>query len=196
MLPKQPADGIASRSLFDPAVPGRIALADYSEAVVAPQAPGSAATVSDRLVPESWGPRGWVWGSAEYLYWWPRGAYIPPLVTTSSTGTSRDEAGVLGQADTGILYGNEDILSDAQHGLRIRAGVWLDANNHRALQGELFALAAASESFSASCNGAGTPILARPFFNINPRDPFTGALDPPARAVRCSFVFRTRCAGT
>ncbi len=138
-------------------------------------------TVADRLVPESWGPRGWVWGSAEYLYWWPRGMYLPPLVTTSPAGTPREESGVLGQADTRILYGNEEILSGAQNGLRLRAGVWFDTKNRYGLQGEYFSLANGDASFMASCDDAATPILARPFFNINPRDPFTDAFDPPAR---------------
>ncbi len=180
-LPKQQVNAVASGTLFDPSVPGRIALAQYAEPLVTQQAPGSVVTVSDRLVPESWGPRGWIWGSADVLYWWSDGMYVPPLVTTSPAGTPREEAGVLGESDTEILYGNEDIFSGGRNGLRLRLGVWFDKKNRYALQGEYFELAKGSASYTASCDGTGLPILARPFFNINPRDPFTGAFDPPAR---------------
>ena len=44
------------------------------------------------------GPHGCLafWGGIEYLLWWQKDAWLPPLVTTSPAGTSRDLAGVLG----------------------------------------------------------------------------------------------------
>ncbi len=178
-LPKQPAGTVTTRSLFDPAIPGQIAQTGHLQPVAVPQVATAPVAVSDRLVPESWGPRGWVWGSAEYLYWFANGMHIPPLVTTSPTGTAREDAGVLGEPDTQILYGSEDIFTSGRNGLRFRGGVWFDAKNRYGVQGEYFTLANGSEMFSASSET--TDILARPFFNINPRDPFTEDFDPPAR---------------
>lgn len=127
------------------------------------------------------GPAGCFWAEADYLYWWTNGMNIPPLVTTSPAGTPREEAGVLGQDGTEILYGSQEILTDPRQGFRIRSGAWLDANNRFGLQGEYFWLSEQSESFSIASDANGSPILARPFFNINPRDPFTLDPDPPAR---------------
>ena len=49
------------------------------------------------------------------------------------------------------------------------------------VQSEYFTLETQTDSFLASGNASGTPILARPFFNINPRVPVTEAFDPPTR---------------
>ena len=48
-----------------------------------------------------------IWFQAEYLLWWIQGNPLPPLVTTSPEGTPQSNAGVLGAAGTGILFGDE-----------------------------------------------------------------------------------------
>ena len=65
--------------------------------------------------------------------------------------------------------------------LRLRAGVWLDMENRYGVQAEGFALDTSSFDFQASNDTTGIAIIARPFFNINPRNPITDALSPPAR---------------
>lgn len=180
-LHQQAGSSGAAQSLFDPASPGQIALTQYAEPIATSQVSALAAPVADRLVPESWGPRGWIWASAEFLHWWPQGMYIPPLVTTSPLGTAREVAGVLGETGTQILYGQEDLFTTSRNGLRFRGGVWLDSNNRYAVQGEYFAFETGNASFAAASDATGNPILARPFFNVNPRDPFTEVFDPPAR---------------
>ena len=130
---------------------------------------------------KTWGPSGRVWGSVEYLLWRTDGLDLPPLVTTSPPGTAREDAGVLGLPDTQILYGAEDILTSTRNGLRFRGGVWFDRMYQIGLQGEYFALESTSDSFFASSDAAGNPILARPFFNMNPRVPVTNVPDPPVR---------------
>ncbi len=126
-------------------------------------------------------PPGCFWVNPEYLLWWTDGMQIPPLVTTSPPGTPREDAGVLGEDATQILYGLQDVLTDPRSGFRIRAGGWFDANNRIGLQGDYFWLGEETDEFSASSDAEGAPILARPFFNVNPRDPFTLDPDPPAR---------------
>ena len=145
-----------------------------------------------REVTNPCGPRGWIWGSAEYLLWRTDGMSIPPLVTTSPVGTPRDESGVLGEPGTTILFGDEDILADNTNGVRVRSGLYFDRQSQVGVQSEYFMLETQTDGFLASGNASGTPILARPFFNINPRVPVTDAFDPPTPR-RCTVGLVSRC---
>ena len=117
-------------------------------------------------VPGHLAQHGWV--RMEYLGWFMNGMHVPPLVTTSPTGTPQAEAGVIGQPGTSVLYGGTGIMTGLRSGGRIRFGTWLNCCETVGIEGEFFSLAQATEKFSASSNGSGNPILARPFFNINP----------------------------
>ena len=141
--------------------------------------PGVAMGVDDSPTP--CGPKGWIWGGAEFLLWRTDGMSVPALVTTSPVGTPRDEAGVLGAAGTTVLYGNEDLFDANTNGVRVRSGLYFDRISQWGVQGEYFMLETQENSFTASGNASGTPILARPFFNINPRIPITEVFDPPPR---------------
>lgn len=109
------------------------------------------------------------WVHAEYLLWYQSGMNVPPLVTTG--GTARTTAGVLGATGTSVLYGgNINILDDERSGGRIRFGWWLDRFPGLGIEGEYLGLAQGTESFFRQSTG--TPVLARPFFNV-----LTGAED-------------------
>ncbi len=109
---------------------------------------------------------------AEYLLWWTRGMYAPPLVTTSPPGTAQAAAGVLGQPGTTILFGNEELFTSERSGGRVRLGMWLDPCHQEAIEAEWFGLTQETLHFlAASDAAAGGPILARPFFNVNPTNP-------------------------
>ena len=43
----------------------------------------------------------------EYLLFFTKGAKVPPLATTSRSGTPQEDAGVLGLNTTSILFGDE-----------------------------------------------------------------------------------------
>lgn len=107
------------------------------------------------------------WVHAEGLTWYQKGMALPALVTTSPTPTARSVAGVLGNATTTVIYGNdEDHLTDATGGFRIRFGTWLGSIPRLGIEGEYVGLTDQTESFFASSTGAtGSRILARPFFN-------------------------------
>jgi Putative beta barrel porin-7 (BBP7) len=107
------------------------------------------------------------WVHAEGLTWYQSGMRLPPLVTTSPTGTARSAAGVLQRTTTSVLFGNdEESLTDASGGFRIRFGTWLGSVPRLGIEGEYVGLSDKSESFSDSSTGAtGSRILARPFFN-------------------------------
>ncbi len=121
-----------------------------------------------RVQPPACGPPGWLWVRGEYLAWWASGMSTPPLVTTSPTGTPISQAGVLPAAD--VLYGNGSILTDASSGYRIRFGGFFGPQRRWGYEAEYFSLGDNTELFTASSDGNGNPILARPFFNVNPLD--------------------------
>ncbi|MDY3563717.1 BBP7 family outer membrane beta-barrel protein [Gemmata sp. JC673] len=103
--------------------------------------------------------RGWV--SAELLMWWNRGTVVPPLVTTSSPAA----LGIIGQGDTRVLLGGS--FGDTYHtGGRVGAGYWFGDGECRGVDARLFWVAPATTSFFTTT--AQNPLLARPFFNINP----------------------------
>ncbi len=101
------------------------------------------------------------WGRAEYLAWWTRGAYVPPLVTTSPDGTPVGQAGVLPNAD--ILFGDERINENGRSGGRFTLGYWFDPANTLGIENTFFFIGEENEGFASSSSGS--PILARPFFN-------------------------------
>jgi hypothetical protein len=104
------------------------------------------------------------WVRGEYLLWWPRGMNIPPLVTTSPTGTARADAGVLGEPATRILLGDEEINDHDMSGFRIRSGFWLDPTRSIGIEGDYFFLDQSGSHFEYS--SLGSPIIARPFFDV------------------------------
>jgi hypothetical protein len=141
--------------------------------------PGVAMPVEGTVSP--CGRPGWIWVGAEYLLWRTDGMYVPALVTTSPAGTPRADAGVLGEAGTSILYGDRDLFDENTNGARVSAGLYFDRQSALGIQGDYLWLETQTSDFFASSNASGTPILARPFFNLNPRNPLTLVFDPPAR---------------
>jgi len=109
----------------------------------------------------AWNDR--LWFRGDYLMWWARGADVPPLVTTSPAGTDRDDAGVLGEDTTTILFGGDTYGSDTRSGGRFTMGYWLRPCQF-GLQASYLFLGDESETYDASSEG--DPILARPFFNV------------------------------
>jgi hypothetical protein len=109
-------------------------------------------------------PPGRVWASAEYLLWWTKGDHLPPLLTTSPVGTPLADAGVLGRPGTSVLFGDERVNDDARSGGRFTLGAWLNCAHTTGIEGNFFFLGEETTEFSAESTG--TPILARPFFDV------------------------------
>jgi hypothetical protein len=122
-----------------------------------------------------------VWGRLEYMVWWADGMHIPHLVTTSPLVVPADEAGVLGLPNTRTVYGNRDILEDARSGWRLTLGAWFDCAQRIGVEMDYFHAGQDTGRFSIESDRFGAPVLARPYFNINPRHPLTGIFDCPAR---------------
>lgn len=109
------------------------------------------------------------WVHAEYLNWYQSGMNLPALVTSNNGTPARAAAGVLPGAS--ILYGgSDDYQDDYLNGFRIRFGWWLRALPGWGIEGEYAGLGENIESFYR--NSTGSPVLARPFFNV-----LTGAED-------------------
>ena len=103
------------------------------------------------------------YGSGEYLLWWIDGMGTPPLVTTSPSGTVQDEAGVLGQPGTSILFGGSNLEMDGSSGGRFSLGMWLDPCHSRGVEASYFTLGTQTMTYGAS--GSDYDILARPIYN-------------------------------
>ena len=142
---------------------------------------------------------------AEYLYWAMKSYHIPPLVTA---GSATDAVpGALGQPNTVILFGNSDIDGGLHSGLRLSAGYWFDMWCEDGIDANGFFLGEKTKQFSASSSG--TPVIARPFFDVNPanRGEFSeivsfpgspGSVDvnAPSRFFGAEANYRTRlCCG-
>ena len=111
-----------------------------------------------------------LWFRGEALLWWLKGGETPPLLTTSPANTPQAQAGVLGQANTSVLFGNEELNTGLHAGSRMTFGVWLDGCEQSGVEFSYFILGENVQSYNNS--SMGNPILARPFFNVT-----TGAQD-------------------
>lgn len=118
--------------------------------------------------PVECGECGDMWARGEYLLWSLRGMNVPPLVTTSPPGTPREQAGVLGQPGTIILFGGDQELEEPRHGGRLTAGMLLDRCTGLSLEGSVFYLEDVTEGFFAASDANGNPILMRPFTDAEP----------------------------
>jgi hypothetical protein len=105
------------------------------------------------------------WLRADYLAWWTSGTRLPPLVTTSPAGTSVEQAGVLGAAGTTVLFGGTTVGTDMRSGFRTTMGMWLDCCHKWSVEFEYLSLGERSNDFGMF--SAGSPILARPLFNVD-----------------------------
>jgi hypothetical protein len=112
----------------------------------------------------SWDPHpARVWGGIEGLWLWNKQRSLPALASTSVLGTPYDQAGVLGQPGTSVLFGGE-FDDDASEGIRGTVGLWFDANQNSGVFARGFQFGGEDINFRAG--SAGDPILALPFFDV------------------------------
>jgi hypothetical protein len=108
--------------------------------------------------PPIYAPRFWL--KAEALYWWTKSSPLPvPVITTGSTG-------IIGQPDTTVLIGNENIELPGRGGGRFTLGFALDHEANWALEASYFFLSSISISNFVSSDGSpGSDALFLPYFN-------------------------------
>ena len=100
----------------------------------------------------------------EYLAWSMRGMELPAIATTSPEGTAAENAGVIGEAGTDILFGDDRVNSDVRSGGRITVGWWFDPCRRLGMEADYFSVEESREGFRRSSDG--TRILGRPFFDV------------------------------
>lgn len=127
--------------------------------VIAPSVAPAAIIEEAPVAPETW------WTSADYMFGFIRRAHTPPLVTTAPAGTPQATAGVIGQAETQILFGGEFVNGDLRSGFRVNAGKWLTEDHKIGVDVGYFMTESRAQLFDASSDGS--VILARPFFDVS-----------------------------
>ena len=100
------------------------------------------------------------WVRGEYLLWSIKDSRVPALVTTSPPAM----LGALGPG-TAVLFGGT-IDNENRTGGRFTTGFWFDPGHTYGVEAGYFFLGQRTVNFSAA--SAGTPLLARPFFNADP----------------------------
>lgn len=114
------------------------------------------------------------WISLEALVWWTSDVSVPPLVTTSPTGTAPNLAGVLGP-NSDVLFGGDELFGSAQGGFRARYGHWNDVDEVSGYELEYMMLFSKGDNFFGRSDG--NLILGRPFTNVAGGNPAGGVPD-------------------
>jgi len=106
-------------------------------------------------------------GAVELMLMWRVGDGLPELANTSDTPPGG--SGVLGAAGTRVLFGGERVMDELTAGGRVTIGTWLDNQQCRSLV--FRGWGAEQDSYRFSADETENPILARPFFNVDPALP-------------------------
>ncbi|MCU0959257.1 MAG: BBP7 family outer membrane beta-barrel protein [Pirellulaceae bacterium] len=96
------------------------------------------------------------WASFDALLWWGKGRSTPPLVTSGADG-------VLPGAP--VLFGGGSVGNALAPGARADFGFWFDECETLGIGAKVWGLHGDSDGFYAT-SPAGTPVLARPFYNV------------------------------
>lgn len=107
---------------------------------------------------------GRLWARGEYLLWGMKGVDLPALVTTSPLETAPEDAGVLGEPDTAVLFGDETIYDEMRSGGRFTLGWWWNPRQRGGVEATYFGLPAKARRHHSY--GAGDCIVARPYFDV------------------------------
>jgi hypothetical protein len=101
-----------------------------------------------------------VWAQANYIHWWVRKGYTPPLVTTGDP--ANPNPGILGSADTSTLLGNGPVAPQEFSGIQATLGMWLDEERLESLEISGFWLGKNSRQYSFASDANGSTPLAQP----------------------------------
>jgi hypothetical protein len=111
----------------------------------------------------------------EGLYFFPKGANAPPLLTTSPRGTAQNQAGVIGAPGTEVILGGSEFDDEALYGGRVALGFWTMGAEYVGFEFNYMGFDNGGTSFNETTSfepDTGGRILAMPFFNVT-----TGAED-------------------
>ena len=107
---------------------------------------------------------GRAWDRTEILYWWPKAAPMPPLITTSRNGSSP----VLGGPHTQTLVGGQALDALDAGGLRLIVGGAINEAQTAGTEVSYFFLGSRSSTARFFSDGLpGSRVLGRPFLNAS-----------------------------
>ena len=102
------------------------------------------------------------WGDTVFLLGWIKNSHTPPLVSSGPAGSGA----ILDRGGITLFGGSVD--NEARYGGRFELGYWLDDEQSVGVEAVYFFLASRTNHFGDGSNGApGTPVIGRPFFNVN-----------------------------
>jgi hypothetical protein len=105
---------------------------------------------------------------AEGLYFFPKGANAPPLLTTSPRGTAQDQAGVIGTPGAEVILGGSEFDDEALYGGRVALGFWTMGAEYVGFEFSYMGFDNGGTTFTETSSfepDTGGRILAMPFFN-------------------------------
>jgi hypothetical protein len=106
------------------------------------------------------------WTEFEWVLWWFKERQLPPLVTQGNISDA--VPGALGQPGTSVIFGNSGSDTNPFNGGRFWAGYWCDDDHTFGIEGNAFFLEDRVARKVIGSNGdPGSPVLARPFSNVN-----------------------------
>lgn len=104
-----------------------------------------------------------VWARADFLLWWSKGSHSPALITTGPNSSG----GVLGANGTQVVFGGDRLGTGTRYGGRTDFGIWLDEEKGVGIGGSFLGLTTATSPYLARSEASnGTPLLARPFYDV------------------------------
>ena len=102
--------------------------------------------------------------SLDYFLWWIKSGPLPaPIVTTGSLNDAMP--GALGQPNTTVLFGNQNIDYGSLSGGRITAGYWFPQLPWFGIEGSYYGVASRTINYGAFSDDNGNPLLARSVIN-------------------------------
>lgn len=103
-----------------------------------------------------------IWVRPEYILAWIKSSPLPPLVTTGLTTDATP--GALGLTYTNLLYGNAPLNYQDRHGFRIAVGGSVTDDGRLTVEASYLSLEGRDQQWFGT--SPGSPIIARPFFNV------------------------------
>lgn len=119
------------------------------------------------------------WGGVEGLYWWEKKQPLPPSLI--ATGSPTDASpGVLGQPNTQVVFGPNELGYGGFIGIRASVGMWLDPQQNLGFETSGFILENRNAVVRFASAAGGYPLLALRGFDAGKRTPDAFLIAAPA----------------
>jgi hypothetical protein len=161
-----PASGAPGRTASAPAVPTQVVPGEPMISYIGSPPPYLHQHIDGNGVNDVPTPkhRDLFWFSPDAVFAWVKQGKLPaPLLTIGNAADN--DPGALGQPGTSVLFGDK-LSFNTLYGLRINTGLFLDDSGCYSIEADGFYLVPSHIRFSVSSSAAGSPIIARPIFDV------------------------------